>query len=70
MKIRDKAEFDVTYLHQTDKAVLINYEGKEYWIPDSQIDEDSEAYVGCKLDKGEKVTLICSEWIALNKGMI
>lgn len=70
MKIKDKAEFDVTFLHQSSLAILVDYEGKEYWIPDSQIDEDSEAFVGCKLERGETCTLVCSEWLASEKGLI
>lgn len=70
MRIRDKLEFDVTFIRQSDKAVLVKYDGIDYWIPDSQIDEDSECYVGCKLELGEECQLVCSEWIAQEKEMI
>ena len=70
MRIKDKIEFDVKFLHQTSMAVLVNYDGKEYWVPDSQIDEDSEVYAGCKLERGEAATLVCSEWLATERGMV
>jgi hypothetical protein len=68
--IRDKVDFRVRFICQTDKAVKVDLNGKEYWIPDSQIDEDSEVYVGCSLDEYEKCTLVCSEWIATTKEMV
>jgi hypothetical protein len=63
-------ELDACYLRETAMAVLVNCEGKEVWIPDSQIDEDSEIFVGCKLSAGEVSKLICSEWIATEKGLV
>ena len=70
MRSWDVEEFDVVYLHHTPQAVLVEYEGKEYWIPDSAISTDSEVYAGCKLSRGDKAKLICQEWIAKEKGMI
>ena len=67
---KNPVEFDVIFMHETEKAVLVEYQGTKYWIPNSQIDEDSEVYVGCKLEKGEKALLICSEWIAIQKELI
>jgi hypothetical protein len=66
----DVLDFEVSFITQTDKAVLVEYEGEEMWIPDSQIDEDSDIYAGCDLTRGEEGTLICSEWIAKQKNMI
>lgn len=66
----ETVELEVTLLHQTDNAVLVDYEGEEVWIPGSQIHEDSDIYPGCDLDKGEDGTLICSEWIAKQKNIL
>jgi hypothetical protein len=68
--ISDKTELDVIFMTETDLAVLVYYDGIEYWIPDSQIHEDSECFVGCQLDRGESCTLVCSEWILKQKGIM
>jgi hypothetical protein len=39
--------------------------GEVLWIPNSQVDDDSEVW-----KKGDKGTLIVSEWIAEQKGLI
>ena len=61
--------FEVTFLTQTDKAVLVEHEGEEFWIPNTQIDDDSEVFVGCDLQRGEEGTLVCTTWIAEQKGL-
>lgn len=52
---------------ETPKALLCEIEGDEYWIPKSQIHDDSEVY-----DAGEnrEGVLIVSEWIAKQKGLL
>jgi len=49
----------------TDKAVQIEAEifDAPMWIPQSQIDDDSEVY-----QKGDKGTLIISDWWAEKQG--
>lgn len=37
------------------------------WIPDTQIDDDSELYMQSK--KGDEGTLVISAWIAKQKGI-
>lgn len=49
----------------TDKAILVKIEGKECWIPKSQIHDDSEVY-----KKGTDGKLIISQWIAEQKGLV
>ena len=49
-------------IRQTDKAQLIDFGNNEVWIPDSQIDDIFEDTTGN--------TIILSEWIAKQKGLI
>ena len=49
----------------TEKAVLCEIDGEEHWIPRSQIDDDSEVY-----EKGHEGTLVITEWLATQKGLI
>jgi len=53
----------VEALRSTDKAVLCDIEGDLIWIPQSQIDADSEVW-----EQGDSGTLVISEWIAKEKG--
>jgi len=56
---------NVTVKRDTEKALLVVIEGEEFWIPKSQIDDDSEVY---KADT--EGTLVITEWIAKEKGLI
>lgn len=55
---------DVICTAATDKAILVLIEGEQYWIPQSQIDDESEVW-----RKGDEGTLVISEWIAYEKGI-
>lgn len=55
---------DVTCVRQTPKAILVAIKGKEHWIPQSQIDEDSEVY-----KDGDQGTLIIKSWLAEKLGL-
>jgi len=55
---------DVTVDHETDMALKCIIEGKEYWIPKSQIDDDSEVSA-----LGDEGTLVIPEWLAIEKGL-
>lgn len=56
---------DCTVRGETDKALLIAYNGEEYWVPRSQIADEGE-----NLNKGDKgVTISITEWIAQQKGI-
>lgn len=48
----------------TDKAILVLIEGRQYWIPQSQIGVESEVW-----RKGDEGTLVINEWIAYVKGI-
>ncbi len=56
---------DVVCLKQTTKALLCEINGKQVWIPHSQVDDDSEVY-----REGDEGKLIVSEWIANEKKLI
>lgn len=49
----------------TDKALLCIIEGEEVWIPKSHIHDDSEVW-----GAGQAGTMIISEWLAEQKGLI
>ena len=49
----------------TEKAALCTIDGEDYWIPKSQISDDSEVY-----KRGTEGLLIVSEWIATEKELV
>jgi hypothetical protein len=62
---RDKVSFEnVEAVFATASALKVKIDGTEYWIPQSQIHDDSEVYRA-----GDVGTLIISEWIASQKGI-
>jgi hypothetical protein len=52
---------------ETEDALLVMIDdyGDEVWIPKSQIHDDSEVY-----HSGHIGTLVITEWIAMQKGLI
>lgn len=54
-------------LKDSGQALLIEIDGEEFWIPQSQILPDSEVYDAGKNSEG---TLVISEWIATQKGIL
>lgn len=63
---RDVVSFDnVQVKAASDKALLCVIEGEEYWIPQTQIDDDSEVY-----KKGDEGKLVVNRWIAKQKGLV
>lgn len=58
---------DVRVIKETDKALLCNIEGEEIWIPKSQIMDESEVF---DEDDNSNGTLVITEWIANEKGLI
>jgi hypothetical protein len=55
----------VTCKKATEKALLCDIDGQDFWIPVSQVHPDSEVY-----DEDHEGTLVVSEWIAKQKGLI
>ncbi len=49
-------------VHETDGAILVNYEGDETWIPKSQLEDWP--------DVGESGEIIVTEWWAEKEGLI
>jgi len=56
---------DVTSINDTPLALCCFIEGKNVWIPKSQIHTDSEVY-----RKNQSGKLIISRWIAEQKGLV
>lgn len=60
------AEFqNVKCIKETAAALLCVIDGKEVWIPQSQVDDASEVY-----SVGDEGTLVITEWIATQKELI
>ena len=49
-------------------ALLVNVDGKEVWIPFSQIDESSE--LTRDSEAGDKGDLVVTAWIARERGLV
>lgn len=55
---------DVAAVGETEKAVLVDFDGEQHWVPKSQIHEDSE--VQAKGDEGDlDVTLWWAQQVGL-----
>lgn len=66
MAYGDTVDFsNVVAKHETEAAILCVVDGKEVWIPKSQIDDSSEVK-----EDGDEGTLVVSEWIAEQKDLI
>lgn len=49
---------------ETEKALLVEIEGEEHWVPKSQIHEDSEVF-----ERGGEGLLVVSKWWAKRQGL-
>lgn len=56
---------NVQGVKETDDALLCRIDGKEVWIPQSQIEEDSEVW-----KEGDYGTLYISDWFAEKEGLL
>lgn len=66
MRANDEvARFDAICVRSTEKAILVRIDGAEHWIPQSHVHDDSEVYA-----EGDEGTLVISEWIAKQKGLL
>lgn len=54
----------VTVKKVTDKAMLLEFDGEEHWIPQSQISDPEDYEEG---DEGCSISI--SEWIAEQRGI-
>jgi len=55
---------DVEVKKETEKALLVEIEGEEFWIPKSLIHDDSEVH-----SEDDKGTLVVPEWFAEKEGL-
>lgn len=55
---------NVECIHETAQAVLCRIGSRELWVPQSQIDDDSEVY-----QLGDIGTLVITEWFAEREGL-
>lgn len=55
---------DVRCIHATDDAILVDVDGDEYWIPNSQVTDDSEVW-----RKGDEGELVITEWWSTKEGL-
>ena len=63
---REKAEFfDVLVVDETTLAIKCVIDGTGWWIPQSCIDSESDVRT-----IGDEGTLVISEWIAKEKGLV
>lgn len=58
---------EVVVIESTPKALLVEYEGEEIWVPKSQIQDDSEIYSAKQI--GETGELVIPYWLAEEKGL-
>lgn len=56
---------DVTAIRETRLALLVQIEGREIWVPQSVIHDDSEVY-----QLGDEGDLVVERWFAENEELI
>ena len=61
---KDKVKVKADCRAETTAAIKVFIGNEEYWIPKSQVDDDSEVW-----KDGDDGELIISEWIATQKGI-
>lgn len=57
----NEVEIECRFLRETENAVLIEVEDEQVWIPLSQVSE---------MHKGSRGSIVMSQWIANQKGLI
>lgn len=68
MSKNDMEEIEVTFLHQTDAAILVSDDGNlddGVWLPKSQIGWEDEVYA-----RGTQITITAPVWLLEDKGLI
>jgi hypothetical protein len=69
MEWRDATEvYDCEILAMSEKAILVDNNGEEMWIANSQIDDRSEISEYSEI--GDCGTLIINPWLAKKKGLL
>jgi hypothetical protein len=62
----EKFKAEAEPMKETDKALLVNVEGEETWLPKQFIDDESEVY---SMKSGAGM-LIIPMWLAREKGLV
>lgn len=57
---------DCTAVRETEKALLIEIEGTEHWVPKAVIHADSEVF---DADDNSEGDLVLEEWFAEKEGL-
>lgn len=57
-------EIECTLIHMTAKAIRVNVDGDEHWLPRSQVIFDAEAKVG------DEIVVEVEDWLARERGFI
>jgi hypothetical protein len=66
MAKEDEVRFEgVTCKAESERAILVEIEGEEIWVPKSQVVNDSEVY-----KKGDDGVLILTRWICEQKKLV
>ena len=65
---REMVEFEAVFVRATDMAILVEIDGNEYWLPLSQLGDDSE--LGEDSGRGEDGSVFVPEWLAAEKGLV
>lgn len=60
-------ECEANCIKERPSALLVDIDGDEYWIPKSQIHDNSEVY---DADEHSEGTLVITEWIAKQKNLL
>jgi hypothetical protein len=55
---------DIKCRRETKDAILVEIDGREMWVPKSQVHDDSEVY-----KSGTEGNLIISRWLAEKEGL-
>lgn len=53
-----------TFVHNTTRAISVEYNGETIWLPKSQI-----SGVPVSLTQGQQLTLVLTDWIARQKNI-
>ena len=68
MSKNDQHEIEVTFLYQTENAILVNDDGNlktGVWLPKSQIGWEADEY-----PRGTMITVTAPEWLLEAKGLL
>lgn len=59
---------EATVIHVSPRALLVEIDGEQFWVPHSQIHDESE--LSQDSSPGDSGTLVMSTWIAEQKGLL